>query len=227
MMRLFLFACFLSLVQLAVYAQLPDGSIAPDWTATDIYGTTWNLQNVLDEGKTVILLFDATWNPPGWYYHNTGILQDLYDTYGPNGSDDLMVFFMEGDDTTTLDDLYGTGTATAGNWVEGTTYPIIDNTWSIFEEYAGAYYPTIYTICPSGVLVESGQMSFDEHSALLMTRVCRNEQTNFLVSFPVKGVLHFERMCRKNRKFHEDQTSTLKKPDTYSHVKNDIQKCIM
>ena len=44
------------------FAQLPDGSIAPDFTATDINGTTHNLQSYLDEGKSVVLLFDATWN---------------------------------------------------------------------------------------------------------------------------------------------------------------------
>ena len=31
------------------FGQLPDGSIAPDFTATDINGTTHNLQSYLDE----------------------------------------------------------------------------------------------------------------------------------------------------------------------------------
>ena len=39
------------------------------------------------------------------------------------------------------DDLNGTGTATQGDWVTGTTYPIIDNGGSIFDAYSGAYYP--------------------------------------------------------------------------------------
>ena len=41
-------------------AQLPDGSIAPDFTATDINGNEWNLYDLLDEGNTVILDFSAT-----------------------------------------------------------------------------------------------------------------------------------------------------------------------
>jgi serine/threonine protein kinase HipA of HipAB toxin-antitoxin module len=38
-------------------AQLPDGSIAPDFTATDIDGVEHNLYDLLDEGKKVILEF--------------------------------------------------------------------------------------------------------------------------------------------------------------------------
>ena len=41
----------------AAQAQLPDGSVAPDFTATDIDGNEWNLYSLLDEGKTVILDF--------------------------------------------------------------------------------------------------------------------------------------------------------------------------
>jgi thiol-disulfide isomerase/thioredoxin len=154
-----------AMISMGAFAQLPDGSVAPDWTATDINGVEHNLQSYLDQGMTVILDFSATWCGPCWAYHNTHILRDLYDTFGPDGTGDLMVFYMEGDDTTTQADLEGTGTATAGDWITGTTYPIIDNTGSIFDDYAGAYYPTIYTICPDGILTESGQVSFEDHVA--------------------------------------------------------------
>ena len=100
-------------ISFGAFAQLPDGSTAPDFTATDINGVEHNLQSYLDQGMTVILDFSATWCGPCWNYHNTHIMRDLYDTFGPDGTGDLMVFHMEADDTTTQADLEGTGTATA------------------------------------------------------------------------------------------------------------------
>ncbi|MBK7850045.1 MAG: T9SS type A sorting domain-containing protein [Bacteroidetes bacterium] len=140
------------------FAQLSDGSIAPDFTATDINGTTYHLYDYLDQGKTVVIDISATWCGPCWAYHNSGALEDLYTTYGPNGTNEMMVFYIEGDGATTLADLYGTGTNTQGNWVAGTPYPIIDNS-GIANSYAIRYFPTIYMICPDRVVREVGQLT--------------------------------------------------------------------
>ena len=156
------------------FAQLPDGSIAPDFTATDITGVQWNLYDLLDQGNTVILDFSATWCGPCWNYALGGTLEDMYSTFGPEGTGDLYVFYLESDDSTTDADLNGTGTATTGDWVSITNFPIIDNASNIFDSYSNTYYPTIYTVCPDGTpnattgemeysLVESGQTTFEGH----------------------------------------------------------------
>ena len=156
----------------AASAQLTDGSIAPDWTATDIDGVEHNLYDILSEGKKVIIQFSATWCGPCWSYHNSGVLEELYELYGPDGTDELRIFFMEADDSTTDADLNGTSTNTWGDWTAGVEYPIIDNCGSIFDDYAGAYYPTIYTICPNRILTESGQIGVEEHHAVFSANDC-------------------------------------------------------
>ena len=54
----------------------------------------------------------------------------------------------------------------------GTPYTIIDNAGSIFDDYAGAYYPTIYTVCPSRIITESGQASVADHAAIFQANSC-------------------------------------------------------
>jgi len=132
-------------------AQLPNGTIAPDWTAPDINGNTWNLYTQLNNGKTVYLDMFATWCGPCWNYHNTHAFKTVYETYGPPGTNEAMCFGIEGDDATNTPCLYGPSGCvggTQGNWVSGTPYPYIDDAENIFNMYSCTYYPTIYMVCP-------------------------------------------------------------------------------
>lgn len=144
-------------------AQMADYRICPDWTGTDLDGVTHNLYDYLDQGYTVIIDVSAAWCGPCWNYHETHALRDLYDTYGPGtAADKVMVFFIEGESQNTGAQLTGTSGSGAlfshGDWVEGTTYPIIDDA-EIADLLEIGYFPTVYRICPNRMITEVGQLS--------------------------------------------------------------------
>lgn len=139
-----------------LHAQLPDGSTAPDWTATDTEGNEWNLYDVLASGKPVVLEITATWSGDSWGYHEGGALAAFYEQYGPDGTDEAMVFFIEADDATTAADLDGTGGDTQGDWLENTPYPIIDDAEFVANLYEAYGYPSHLLICPNRLLTEVG-----------------------------------------------------------------------
>jgi len=162
-------------LSISAEAQLANGSIAPDFTLTDLDGNSHTLYDYLNDGYTVFIDFSATWCAPCWSYHNSGALEDLYTEHGPAGmanvdmntTDDVMVFFIEGDPATTIGNLNGVNdgnTPTQGNWVAGTPYPIINDD-NIAAAYAIGYWPTIYKICPNRILSEAGQENTGNHYA--------------------------------------------------------------
>jgi len=151
-------------------AQLAPGSIAPDWTFTDLNGTSWHLYAELDSGKTVYIDVSATWCNPCWQYHTSGALEGLYNQYGPAGTNEVRVFFIEGDGSTTDGCMINSGctdpnhsNTSQGNWVSGTPYPMINPpsaaTTTFDNNYSIAYFPTVYMICPNRVITEVGQLT--------------------------------------------------------------------
>ncbi len=153
-------------------AQLGNGNIAPDFTFTDIAGNTQHLYALLDSGFTTYIDVSAAWCGPCWSYHNTGALENLYNSYGPHGTNVLRVLYIEGELTNTLAQLQGTYQApggyagsTQGDWTAGTPYPMIDLSSSTpgaagFLSTSGyhiAYFPTVYMICPDRTITLVGQ----------------------------------------------------------------------
>lgn len=131
------------------FAQI--GAVAPDFTVTDINGNPHTLYSYLNSGKVVLLDVSATWCGPCWGFHNAHYLEDLYAEFGPNGTNEVVVLFYEGDADTGSDALNGTGGSTQGDWVTGTPYPIINETplQLNLSVYAPLGFPTINVICPS------------------------------------------------------------------------------
>ena len=147
------------LVSGTAFAQLPAGSTAQNFTITDIDGNTHNLYDILDEGTPVILDLFAVWVGPCWSYAETGVLEEVNSLYGPEGSNEVFVITVESDSSTPESLLYG-GSNSIGDWTSIIDYPLADDAdASIANDYALAYYPTIYMICPDRKVTEVGQLS--------------------------------------------------------------------
>ncbi|WP_298221395.1 T9SS type A sorting domain-containing protein [Flavobacterium sp.] len=152
MKKITLFFAFI-FCSLQSQAQIAPGSVAPDFTVTDINGVSHHLADYLAAGKTVVMDISATWCGPCWNLHKAKLLEDIYNSYGQGGSNEVVVLFFEGDSTTSNDDLLGLTTESRGNWVEDVPYPIIDGT-NISNLYQIAFFPTIFRICPDGLVSE-------------------------------------------------------------------------
>lgn len=178
MKKLSLLALLCAIVSFS-FAQLPNGSYAENFTLYEINKTTGSLitdapitlYDYTNAGKPVFIDVFATWCSPCWSYHSSGSLEGLYSQYGPNGTDELRVLGIEGS-YGTYASLNGTGAdgqgqSSQGNWLNGVEYPIIPlrmgentNSYNSFHtDYAIAYFPTVYMVCPNRLVYEVGQLN--------------------------------------------------------------------
>ena len=147
------------------FAQLPDGSIAPDFTLYEINKTTGqmetdhtiNLYSMLDEYKTVFIDVSASTCNPCYSFHQTGTLPSLMSMYGPTGTDDSRVLFIEGAPTgSSWASISGQNEGT-WNVTAGANYPVIPLFITPNIPYANTFvhdynisgYPTLFMVCPN------------------------------------------------------------------------------
>ena len=125
-----------------------DYGMAHDFTVTTLDNQTIHLQDWLDSGYYVLLDISATWCSWCWRLHSAHVLETLYQNYGPNGTDEMRVLWVEGDPSTATSLIYG-GSGSQGDWTSGVSYPIANHD-SISDWYGVEGYPTVLLICPSG-----------------------------------------------------------------------------
>lgn len=153
--------CFLFGVNIG-FGQLSAGTPAPNFTALDIEGNSHTLSDYTAAGQEVIIMFGANWCGPVWQYLETNALQEYYAVHGPQGSNDAVVLYIEGDPTTPLEGIYGVGSNSQGDFTSLVNFPIIHDEQDLYLSYSINYYPTVYRVCTNGILSEIGQLSYDE-----------------------------------------------------------------
>lgn len=149
-----------------LFAQpLTYGQQAPDFTSTDISGNTWHLQELLDAGQSVVLMFGNVESTNLFDVLNTNILQYDYALQGPNGSNETQMLFIESNPDNLTSDIYGP----PGSGIEDLTTlapcPIIDGDQALIDLYQyeiefGTPYQEYYVIiCPYGVIIDFLQLT--------------------------------------------------------------------
>lgn len=109
-------------------AQIVSGTkLSSNIAAKDINGNDVDIYADLAAGKTVFLDIFATWCSPCWSFHQTHILEELHQEFGPDGTDQIRVYAIEGDNTTPLSDISQASSSSVGNWLDGISYSVINN----------------------------------------------------------------------------------------------------
>jgi len=141
-----LFTLLLSVIALTLTAQ--------NWTATDMNGVSQDITT--HSNKAVLVDISAHWCGPCWGWHSGHVMQELYHDFGPNGTDEFMVFWIDGDAGSTVPILNGGGSS-QGDWVTGVDYPIIGPNGegaAVANNYTFGGYPTLFLHCGTGTAPE-------------------------------------------------------------------------
>lgn len=148
---------------------------APDFTVTDLDGVEHNLYNYLNDGKVVIVDVSATWCSICWSFHQGHFLEDIYQKYGPNGTDQVVVLFYEGDANTGDNAVFGTGGSTKGDWTNGSSYPFINESpLSLDMSVWNKGFPTVSVVNPADKTIVADLTDYKNQGVEAMYEVIDN-----------------------------------------------------
>jgi gliding motility-associated-like protein len=128
---------------------------------SDIDGIQHDIDQYLADDKHVVIQFFQTYCNPCWNLYQSNQIIDLHNTFGPPGSDEMVVLMLEAHDVNSPDCdglpvLNGTSTtcSSQGDWLTGNPIPVVDldSTLTNFffdtlPNFSG--FPYVLSICPT------------------------------------------------------------------------------
>ncbi|MEM9053324.1 MAG: hypothetical protein AAGC47_14820, partial [Bacteroidota bacterium] len=184
----YLIYMLLFLVPEIVHAQIPDGSLAPNFEVVDLNGESHQLYDYLAEEHFVVIYFMATWSESSWSYHNgamngsngEGALIGLHEAHSVENGGDVIVLMVEGDPSTNAYCLTADPACnftTHGNWAQDTPFPVIESTY-VADLFEITDFPQVLTICPTGSVSETGLLSAENHWFFIENYTCPQMEPN-------------------------------------------------
>ncbi len=144
-------------------AQTPDYNVYPgdvvlqSYKPADSYSGnllydlgTWKIDSILESGNPVIFDIFATWCDPCWDFHKSGVLEEIYDSIGWGGTNEVAIFGVESSPATAKGELVSN--SYGRDWVSDTKYPMVNKS-ELEELFNITYYPDIVVICPDRTVV--------------------------------------------------------------------------
>lgn len=166
-----------------VSAQLPKGAPAPDFTVDIISKVSptapptgsFSLSAETSQGKAVCMTMSATWCGPCWSFHNSGVMETIYSTYGPSGTNEVAVIFVEADTRTNRNCMFNLSGCSygvsQGNWMN-VPFDMTDidnnNAPNLASQYGLSYFPTLYIISPDMRVYEIRQRTVQEYESYIL-----------------------------------------------------------
>ena len=136
-----------------------------DATLKDINNKEYKLQEIMAQGKFILIDFSAIWC--GWCWdpiHTQGMMEKIYSKYGPAGTGEVELFWIEADpanDAQEAEGLYGPVNGSKGDWtktIDGKPNPVpIVSNGALFKTLFGvdiASYPTLMLLSPDGLYLD-------------------------------------------------------------------------
>lgn len=99
-------------------AKTPTPLKTSEYVAKDINGKEYDIDAILKSGKSIMIDISAVWCGPCWGLHQSGALERLYKKFGPEGSNQIEIFWVGGDSKSTVDRIHGKGGNTHGDWTK-------------------------------------------------------------------------------------------------------------